>query len=96
MRRPTQLLLAAVVLLIVWLTYMCSTLIALLFESGKTYAILPDEIPAPGAKDERAVLIPKILHQTYINDSIPKQWQEGQKACVDLHPDWKYIVCCPT
>jgi mannosyltransferase OCH1-like enzyme len=35
-------------------------------------------------------LIPKILHQTYINESIPEKWVQAQKSCVDLHPDYEY------
>lgn len=93
MRRGTSIFLAAIALVVIFLTYECSTLISLLFETGAAYAIPPSEIPAPGAEDTRPQLIPKIIHQTYIDENIPQQWQAGQQACKDLHPDYKYIVC---
>ena len=37
-------------------------------------------------------MIPKIIHQTYINESIPKVWAPARKACIDLHPDYEYIM----
>jgi mannosyltransferase OCH1-like enzyme len=38
-------------------------------------------------------MIPKIIHQTYINTSIPEQWKSGQQSCIDLHADYEYMVC---
>jgi len=94
MRRGTSIFLIAIVLIVGYLTYACSTLISLLFESGAAYAISASEIPAPKSDvaDKRKQIIPKIIHQTYINSTIPTQWQAGQQACKDLHPDFKYIV----
>lgn len=43
--------------------------------------------------DERPQLIPKIIHQTYVNDTVPERWREAQKSCVDLHEDYEYKVC---
>ncbi|CCH57849.1 hypothetical protein TBLA_0A00490 [Henningerozyma blattae CBS 6284] len=36
--------------------------------------------------------IPKIIHQTYKTENIPKHWVAGQQRCKDLHPDYKYIL----
>jgi inositol phosphorylceramide mannosyltransferase catalytic subunit len=35
--------------------------------------------------------IPKIIHQTYINDSIPPHWRAAQQSCKAAHPDYEYI-----
>ncbi|EKG16492.1 hypothetical protein MPH_06268 [Macrophomina phaseolina MS6] len=34
--------------------------------------------------------IPKIIHQTYANTSIPDHWKPAQRSCLDLHPDYEY------
>lgn len=95
MRRGTIVFIVVNLIIVGFLVNACSTLISLLFESGSAYAILPGDIP--GVNEElpksRTQLIPKIIHQTYINSSIPAQWKEGQQACIDLHPSYEYIVC---
>ncbi|KAK8223985.1 hypothetical protein HDK77DRAFT_465341 [Phyllosticta capitalensis] len=42
------------------------------------------ELPAPnsGAISERPQLIPKIIHQTYVNETIPERWVEAQRSCM--------------
>lgn len=69
-------------------------LISLLFVDGSEDAISRAEVPAPGsgAISERPQLIPKIIHQTYINESLPEHWKAPQKSCLDLHPDYEYKV----
>ena len=71
-----------------------STLLSLLIEDASRDAILRSEIPAPNSSllDTRPRLIPKIIHQTYINESIPEAWVPAQKACKDLHPDYEYVM----
>ncbi|KAI9746585.1 MAG: hypothetical protein M1818_000298 [Claussenomyces sp. TS43310] len=91
--RRTNVLLGVVTLSFVFLmVYECSTLISLLFEPGTRYAIRKADMPAPGSEliDARPQLIPKIIHQTYINSTIPEQWRAGQQACVNLHSDYEY------
>lgn len=68
------------------------TLLELLVVDGSEDRISRAELPAPnsGAISERPQLIPKIIHQTYINESIPQRWQEAQKSCIDLHEDYEY------
>lgn len=94
MRRGTIVFLAINLIVIGFLLNAFSTLISLLFEDGSADAILRSEIPAPGSDliENRTQLIPKIIHQTYINNSIPVQWQNGQQSCIDLHPDYEYIL----
>ncbi|RAL67641.1 hypothetical protein DID88_008390 [Monilinia fructigena] len=62
------------------------------FVDGHADAIHRSEIPAPGSEliENRTQLIPKIIHQTYINSSIPERWKKGQQSCVDLHEDYEY------
>jgi len=94
MRRATIIFLVINLVIIGLLVNACSTLISLLFEDGSADAILRSDIPAPGSDliENRTQLIPKIIHQTYINSSIPIQWQEGQQSCIDLHQDYEYIL----
>ena len=94
MRRGTITFLVINLIILGFLLNAFSTLISLLFEDGSADAILSSEIPAPGSNliENRPQLIPKIIHQTYINESIPEQWKESQQACVNLHEDYEYIV----
>jgi mannosyltransferase OCH1-like enzyme len=94
MRRGTIIFLVINFLIIGFLVNAFSTLISLLFEDGASDAIHSSEIPAPGSDliDNRTQLIPKIIHQTYINSSIPVQWKAGQLSCIDLHGDYEYKV----
>jgi mannosyltransferase OCH1-like enzyme len=66
----------------------------LLVASGREDAILRGELPAPNSSaiNEKPQLIPKIIHQTYINESIPQHWKGPQQSCLDLHPDYEYKV----
>ncbi|MCJ1307603.1 hypothetical protein MMC25_001250 [Agyrium rufum] len=52
----------------------------------------PLQPPASSAplRTHRPQLIPKIIHQTYINTSIPEVWQQAQQSCIDLHEDYEY------
>ena len=34
--------------------------------------------------------IPKILHQTWVNESVPKRWETAQQSCLYYHADWDY------
>lgn len=70
------------------------TLLTLLVVDGSEDAISKAELPAPNsvAINDRPQLIPKIIHQTYINESIPEVWQGPQDSCLKLHPDYEYKV----
>jgi mannosyltransferase OCH1-like enzyme len=95
MRRGTITFVVINLLIIAFLFNAFSTLISLLFEDGSADAIHRGEIPAPGSDllENRPQMIPKIIHQTYINTSIPEQWKSGQQSCIDLHDDYEYMVC---
>ncbi|KAH0566407.1 hypothetical protein GP486_000190 [Trichoglossum hirsutum] len=68
------------------------TLITLLFEDGARDAILRAEIPAPNSEliVQKPRFIPKIIHQTYVNESIPEVWREAQQSCLKFHEDYEY------
>ena len=70
------------------------TLITLLFEDCTADAIRPYDIPAPssGLIDQRPKLIPKIIHQTWRNETIPEKWSEAQQSCIKIHSDYEYKV----
>jgi len=94
MRRGTLVFLVINLVVIGFLINAFSTLISLLFDDGAADAIRRAEIPAPGSDliENRTQLIPKIIHQTYINNSIPEQWKDGQQSCIHLHDDYEYKV----
>lgn len=68
------------------------TLLSLLVFDGADDAISRAELPAPNSTliDGRPHLVPKIIHQTYANTSIPAHWRGPQQSCIDLHPDYEY------
>ncbi|KAI4791661.1 putative MIPC synthase subunit [Aureobasidium sp. EXF-8845] len=92
MRRPVLLFLILNLAIVGFLIHSVWTLLTLLVVDGSEDAISRAELPAPGSDliDGRTQLIPKIIHQTYINESIPEVWQEPQKSCIELHKDWEY------
>lgn len=92
MRKPLLLFLLVLSVLLCIATWLVSTMIALLFESGLRYAITPESIHQRTQWPEERRPIPKILHQTWKNESVPEMWSIAQYSCVDLHPDYQYIV----
>ncbi|KAI9677653.1 MAG: hypothetical protein M1817_006608 [Caeruleum heppii] len=92
MRRGLVIFLVINLLFVGFLVRSVSTLLMLLFEDGSRDAIHRAEIPAPksGLIETRPQLIPKIIHQTYINESVPAHWKEAQQTCIDLHADYEY------
>lgn len=94
MRRGLVIFLVLNLLIVAFLVRSVFTLLTLLIEDGAADAIHPAEIPAPNSPliDDRPHLIPKIIHQTYVNDTVPEKWREAQKSCVDLHEDYEYKV----
>lgn len=98
MRKGLLLLVLCLAAVLGGLVYLFSTLIALLFETGLENAIPPSILSSPRttsmmSEDQRQ--IPKILHQTWKNETIPEAWSIAQYSCRDLHPDYEYIVLVP-
>jgi mannosyltransferase OCH1-like enzyme len=96
MRRGVTIFILVTVVVLGFAVHSVWTLLGLLVATGREDAILRGELPAPnsGTINDRPQLIPKIIHQTYINESIPDMWKEPQQTCVDLHPDYEYKVRC--
>ena len=95
MRRGVFLFILLTFALLAFAVHQVWTLITLLFIDGHEDAISKAELPAPGSSrvNDREQLIPKIIHQTYKNASIPKVWQGAQQSCINLHqPEdgWEY------
>lgn len=95
MRRAVIFFLVLNVCLVIFLLNSIWTLLSLLVVDGSADAISRAELPAPGsdAIDSREQMIPKIIHQTYVNSSVPSMWRDAQQSCIDLHPKedgWEY------
>ena len=90
-RRGPILFVLCVVLVVAILLHRSRLLLGLLFEDGAHNAIYPAAIIAQDAP-KGSPLIPKIIHQTYKNTSLPLMWAEQQKQLLDLHPDYEYMV----
>jgi mannosyltransferase OCH1-like enzyme len=97
MRRGVLVFLIANLLLVAFLVRSVFTLLSLLVEDASDDAIRKSDLPAINSSllETRPQLIPKIIHQTYKNESIPVVWQEAQQSCIDLHPDYEYKVRSP-
>lgn len=93
MRRGLIFLLVSL-LVLSFLVHSVSTLLSLLVENSAADAIHHAELPSPNSSliQQRPQIIPKIIHQTYKNETIPEVWVEAQQSCIDLHPDYEYIV----
>ncbi|KAF2128344.1 glycosyltransferase family 32 protein [Dothidotthia symphoricarpi CBS 119687] len=92
MRRGITIFLLVTVVVLGFAVHSVWTLLGLLLATGREDAIVRGELPAPnsGTINDRTQLIPKIIHQTYINESIPDHWKGPQQTCIDLHPDYEY------
>jgi hypothetical protein len=95
MKRGVTIFILITVVVLGFAVHSVWTLLGLLVATGREDAILRGELPAPnsGTISERPQLIPKIIHQTYKNESIPEHWKGPQQSCLDLHPDYEYKVC---
>ena len=94
MRRALLVFIIINVLIIAFLVRSVFTLLTLLIEDGAADAIHRGELPAPNSPlFDHPRLIPKILHQTYKNESIPERWKEPHQQCQNLHAeDYEYKV----
>lgn len=84
--------------LLTYLTWICLPLIDLLFEhdsandlGATAFLHSGEDWPAERVADAVA-LIPKIIHQTFKTEDLPIAWRAAQRTCIDLHPDYVYMV----
>ena len=94
MRRSVLVFLLVALVIIFLLVRSVWTLLSLLIEDGSADAIHRTELPSTNSSliEQRPQIIPKIIHQTYKNETIPEVWVNAQQSCIDLHPDYEYIV----
>jgi mannosyltransferase OCH1-like enzyme len=94
MRRGVLIFIVVNLLIVAFLVRNVFTLLTLLVEDASQDAIHRTDFPSAesGLPETRPQIIPKIIHQTYINESIPPQWVEPQQSCINLHPDYEYML----
>ena len=95
MRRGVSIFLVVNVIILFYVLRSIFTLLTLLVEDASADAIHRAELPSPNSSliEQRPQIIPKIIHQTYKNESIPEVWKDAQRSCINLNPDYKYIFC---
>ncbi|DAA79343.1 TPA_exp: putative Glycosyl transferase [Trichophyton benhamiae CBS 112371] len=94
MRRGLLIFLLINTVIILFLVRSVFTLLTLLVEDATDDAIQNVELPGVNSSliDLRPQLIPKIIHQTYKNESIPEIWVGPRNGCIEMHPDYEYIL----
>ncbi|KAG0665444.1 zinc-finger protein [Maudiozyma exigua] len=100
MKKELQYLIFANILLISSIVYYTFDLITLIIDDTGKEALTYDELNPKNlsyninnsTSTTKSLLIPKIIHQTYKTTDIPEHWKEGQQRCIDLHPDYKYLL----
>lgn len=92
MRKELKILILANLSLLSFILYYTFDLLSMCIDDTANYSLTDKEINVSSTEDESKLIIPKIIHQTYKTDKIPEVWIEGQKKCIDLHPDYKYIL----
>ncbi|KAL2810882.1 nucleotide-diphospho-sugar transferase [Aspergillus granulosus] len=93
MRRRRVVFSLVVLGILCFLLHSVFTLLTLLFEDASADAIPAGELSLNSTvTSARPSVIPKIIHQTYKNETIPEIWSEAQRSCIDLHPDYQYIL----
>ncbi|KAK5146478.1 60S ribosomal protein L39 [Rachicladosporium monterosium] len=95
MRRGLLIFLLINLVILSFLVHRVWILLTLLTVDGAEDAIAKAELPALGSDkdDSTSQIIPRIIHQTYKNASIPPAWQEAQASCIAMHPKsegWEY------
>ncbi|MCJ1351140.1 MAG: hypothetical protein MMC33_001122 [Icmadophila ericetorum] len=92
MRRSVIAFLVINAVILVFLIHSVFTLLELLIEDGSADALSRAELPALDSTvpDLRPALIPKIVHQTWKNETIPEIWRKPRQDCIDIHPDYEY------
>jgi hypothetical protein len=92
MRRRSRRFIFLVIFVLLFLFYKCLPLFGLLSEDGALDAISASELLNDSATYSNPELIPKIIHQTYKNDSIPLKWQLMQNMTLRYHSEYEYMV----
>ncbi|KAG0650368.1 Mannosyl phosphorylinositol ceramide synthase [Hyphodiscus hymeniophilus] len=89
-RRPRRFILL-VTLTLAFLTYKSLPLLHLLTEDGSADAVRASVLFNDPQTYNNTQLIPKIIHQTYKNTTIPLRWQVPQEMILKYHGDYEYM-----
>lgn len=88
MRKPVFLAIIALSSTLLVLLHTFHNLISLCLDDVKVDQIPSAQLqrdPRPGRQ-----YIPKIIHHTWRNETIPEKWQAAYASCLDLHPEYTY------
>ncbi|CCJ30802.1 unnamed protein product [Pneumocystis jirovecii] len=79
-------------LIVVFIDYSWA-LVALLFENFKSVAIREwSSSYSEDYKINMKEVIPRIIHQTWKNETIPEKWSDAYDHCKKLHPNYEHIL----
>jgi mannosyltransferase OCH1-like enzyme len=84
----------AIACIFFFLVYHLSSIARLFVVPQQQDMILPFELASKVA-DSTTHPIPKIIHQVFLgfdNSTMPQHWQVASQKCIDLHPDYEYVV----
>ncbi|ODV91543.1 glycosyltransferase family 32 protein [Tortispora caseinolytica NRRL Y-17796] len=87
MRRDLVIFCFLLVSLVGFLFSQVFTLFTLLFDEGSGDYVLVKELE----NEDATMRVPKIIHQTYINESIPEEWKQAQASVLNQNQDYKYM-----
>mgnify|MGYP003201655246 CR=1 FL=1 len=90
MRKELKYLIYSHLVVLVVLLYATFDLLTLAIDDTFQDALLEVDLKPPADAPPKPQLIPKIIHQTYKTTDIPEHWKEGQRKCIELHPDYEY------
>lgn len=92
MRGRLIVFLVVVSAILIFLVSQLWTLLSLLLVDGSQDRLPRADLEQNADGSRGPPIIPKIIHQTYANKTIPEVWREAQQSCIDLHPDYEYKV----
>ncbi|CEP22262.1 SUR1 [Cyberlindnera jadinii] len=92
MRRELLFMLWAHVIVALILLYNVFDLLTLIYDDSFADQLTDLDLNPPKGTPPKPQLIPKIIHQTYKDTNIPEKWLPGQQKCINLHPDYQYIL----
>ena len=94
-RRTGVVLVVVLVLLVVFRAY-----VRIFATVGYTYfywGVVPKRIQwigaereARGRAGELALPVPKLIHQTWVDEHVPEKWKDAQQSCIDAHATGNY------
>jgi hypothetical protein len=95
LKRKTSLLFIADLVLLGFILHILSPLISLLRHNKELFpahvSITSSDVPKSFTpRDDQ---IPRILHQTTKNETIPSIWADSQASCLRIYSNYEYMVC---